>query len=628
MPGKRIIYQSLALLSLLGMTLTLYWPALGGPLLFDDYTSIEPLLELRPFPADWRAHVMSSTGPLGRPVSMLTFLANLCWSGDTLWAWKFTNLLLHCAVAGLLFALAKKLFSVCLPAQRDRAAGLAVFVTAVWLVHPLHPSTVLYTVQRMTQLSALFTAAGMLCYLSSRSRADGSRITRLLLWSPYLVFLPLAALSKETGLLLPLFLAVLDVTVLRDRGPSIQRQQAFVLHLVFLVVPLVLGVGYFVAHFDTALAAPYLRRGFTLGERLLTESRVLVQYLVQIVLPSRQRLGFFHDDTLLSTSLLSPPTTAVSIVALCTLLSAAWRWRQRAPLFACGILWFFAGHAMEASVVPLELMFEHRNYLPSFGIILAIVGAAEAAQSSISVRLNTRVVGCVVVGLSMLVTHSIVNDWRNEKNLYAAAYQAHPRSPSAAAQFAEEFTAQQRYDEARAVLAPLTGAGAEIHRWYLECRQRGAISAARLDLSVLMRERTLTTYAVTGLIEIANLGLDDRCRYSQPRFLALLSKAVNRPTVMPDNRQKLMIYHAHFAWKAQMYSEALANLEQAQAFKPADPTPLFLMSEWKMDRHDTAGAMAALQRAEALASNSRRDYSVIIARVRTRVNEQKVEAPR
>ena len=42
--------------------------------------------------------------------------------------------------------------------------------SCLWLLHALHVSTVLYTVQRMAQLSALFVFAGLLVYSYGRQR--------------------------------------------------------------------------------------------------------------------------------------------------------------------------------------------------------------------------------------------------------------------------------------------------------------------------------------------------------------------------------------------------------------------------------------------------------------------------
>ncbi len=627
MLGNRAFHQGLLITGLLGITAAIYWPGLAGALLFDDYVSIKPLLEKGSLPADWKAFVLSSTGPLGRPVSMLTFLANLHWFGGNLFAWKATNLFLHCGIGCVFYGVSKLLLPLCLPADRTQVTRLAFLTATIWLLHPLHPSTVLYTVQRMTQLSAFFMAAGVLCYLNGRSRPEDSRTARGLIWCSYLVFLPLAALSKEIGLLLPAFLAILEASVLRDVGPPTLRKQAIGLLILFLAIPFAAAFLYYATHFETALQQSYLNRGFTMSERLLTESRVLVQYLGQIFIPSRQRLGFFHDDTVLSTSLLSPPTTLLSIIVLSGLLLSALTLRRRAPIVTCGILWFFVGHSMESSIMPLELMFEHRNYFPSFGVIIATVGGLAGGKWPFSRRSAFGTVIAIVV-LYAIVTRSIVNDWRDEPSMYTAYYQAHPNSPTAASQLAELLVANRRYDEARAILAPLPGVGAEFHRWYVECRQRGLLADAMLNPEVITRERTLTTYAVTGLIELAKLGLDDVCSISASKFSELLDRAVVRPIVIPSNRQKLAIYAAHFAWKMRDYSAAFSWLENAHKMELDDPMPLFLMSEWKLARQDANGALRALEAAETVARHSRRDYSKMIARVRALINERKLGAPR
>jgi tetratricopeptide (TPR) repeat protein len=44
---------------------------------------------------------------------------------------------------------------------------------------------------------------------------------------------------------------------------------------------------------------------------------------------------------------------------------------KKQPLVGFGILWFFAGHMLESTLLPLEIAHEHRNYLADYGIILA-----------------------------------------------------------------------------------------------------------------------------------------------------------------------------------------------------------------------------------------------------------------
>lgn len=596
------------------ITVALYAPGLGGPLLFDDFASLRALLRADELPPDWPAYVFSNTGPLGRPVSMLSFLANTILHGDRLIAWKATNLVLHCANGALIFIFSVLLFLRCSECSPRLAYVAGFFVSAWWLWHPLQVSTVLYTVQRMTQLSTYFCLTGALLYAYTRLRSQDSVIARLRLWVVYVVCLPLAALSKEIGLLLPAFIFVLEFTALDRRGDPDLRRHARLLLLPFLLLPVLIVIAHYSLNFDTTLWAANARRGYTPWERLLTQTRVLVDYLGQILAPSRVRLGFFHDDIVISKSLFSPPTTAISSALLVALAATAVAARRRMPLFAAGVLWFFAGHLLESTVIPLEMMFEHRNYLPSTGILLAVTAVALHWLPRATLLSAPAI---AILALNAFVTASVVHDWSNEVRMYQSFYAAHPGSPNAASQYAEILSSQGKFRRAQAVLEPLPGAGAALHRWYLTCRETGRLSDSALDHAVLDRDRVLTTYAATGLIELTNLAIDRRCELSLPRLRALLTDALSRPTGRNANHQKLSLYAAHLAWAAQDQEGAYQALERAIDLKPGDPVPLLLLSEWKLEAGDRSGAERALARAEAVAAVSPRDHRALLEAVRT-----------
>jgi tetratricopeptide (TPR) repeat protein len=122
---------------------------------------------------------------------------------------------------------------------------------------------------------------------------------------------------------------------------------------------------------NAASVLHYSSRDFTLMERVLTESRVLLFYLKMIIMPTVQELGLNHDDFPLSHSLLDPPGTLLSLLALAALFTAALLLVGRQPLVSLGLLWFFTGHALESTILPLEIAHEHRNYLADYGILLA-----------------------------------------------------------------------------------------------------------------------------------------------------------------------------------------------------------------------------------------------------------------
>lgn len=134
---------------------------------------------------------------------------------------------------------------------------------------------------------------------------------------------------------------------------------------------MVIGL-YFAVSWTGLILAEYAFFDFTMAERLLTQPRVLVDYLGQILLPNPDGLSLHHDDFQFSRSWNDPPDTALSIALVFVLVGSALRWRRLAPVYSFAILWFFAGHLLESSFVALDLYFEHRNYMPMAGPALAV----------------------------------------------------------------------------------------------------------------------------------------------------------------------------------------------------------------------------------------------------------------
>ncbi|CAN0581221.1 unnamed protein product, partial [Ectocarpus sp. 12 AP-2014] len=278
------------------------------------------------------------------------------------------------------------------------------------------------------QLSALFTLLG-LC-LFSKWRADW--VTRS---APYpellraflllLIVWITAVLSKETGILLPWFLVLLEVFVFRGvyackRCVIVERGA-----LVLAIVPVFLV-------FSGPLIAPelfaaYENRPFTLSQRLLSEARILWSYVAWIAFPVTGALSLFHDDTSTSLSLFSPLTTVAAIVAWSLTLAGVVLVTRRAPLLAFGVLFFLVGHSIESTVLPLELVFEHRNYLPSIGVVLCIVVAVDAAASRVARASGFVLLSAYSVVLLLLLLMRLWA-WSDETRLYESSAQSNPDS--------------------------------------------------------------------------------------------------------------------------------------------------------------------------------------------------------
>ncbi len=325
----------------------------------------------------------------------------------------------------LVFALARQL-SHALARQHARYVDLdnpwpALLVAALWLLAPLNLTPVLYVVQRMTSLSALFVLAGLWCHVTGRLRmaeGDGRGF-----WLA-LAGLPLAGiggLAKEIAALYPLLVLVLEWTLLRGLGAP----RRWLLVGLAAVLPVALGIAYLFTHLGML---NFGGRAFTLEERVLTEARVLWLYLRMLFSPDLGLLGLFHDDIRTSIGLTSPWTTLPAVLGWLVLLPAAILGARRWPLAAFAVLFYLAGHALESTVFPLELVFEHRNYLPSFGPLFAL-GAGALLLAARARHGRWLKLGLVVyLGLFAAVTHLRAWDWSTEDRLILSEAERHPES--------------------------------------------------------------------------------------------------------------------------------------------------------------------------------------------------------
>jgi hypothetical protein len=380
-------------------------------------------------------------GPLRRPISMFTFALNRTFFGPGPLSFKITNLAIELLNGLLLLGFTQRLlrsgrirWSMDWTDREIDYTALAV-VTA-WLLLPLNLTSVLYVVQREAALAATFTIAGVWFYLAARER----QIERGEGWIPlttgFALFLVLAALAKESGALLVAYVLLLEALLFRFRGRSGRISRGTLLfYLVFLILPALAGL---VWTYETGLLS-YAGRPFTLGERLLSENRVVLHYIGWALLPNLADFTVFHHLTP-STGWLHPPQTLLSALALVTLLVLAFLLRRKNPLAALGIGWFFVGQLMESTIFPLELVFEQRNYLADWGLVLVVFSLLLLAQPRLRHK-NARItVALLLIAFYASVTAQWAWAWRNDVALALDQATFHPRSPRAAYFLGEELS--------------------------------------------------------------------------------------------------------------------------------------------------------------------------------------------
>jgi hypothetical protein len=358
-------------------TALIYWPGLTGTFLFDDYPQIviNANLDNVHSAQDIQRVLMSgNAGPGGRGIALLTFAAQKAIHGLNPYPFKLFNLAIHLVNGLILYFLAVQILTPSSERQTTNRRLLKLLPLAIalwWLVNPMGLTSVLYVVQRMTSMAALFTLTGLLLYVHFRRRHLESGRGNINAIVSLVLFTTLSYYSKENGLLTLAYAFLLETFVFRWAGilgPFGLREQRFGRTL--LISGLIAVVVYLV--FIAQLTAGYEGRNFTLWERWLTQTRVLWFYIYQILIPNIGWYGLYQDSFTTSQGLLTPLSTLFSIVGHVALMLLAYRLRNTAPLFSLGIFWFYAGHSLESTVFPLEMVYEHRNYLPMFGILLAV----------------------------------------------------------------------------------------------------------------------------------------------------------------------------------------------------------------------------------------------------------------
>ncbi len=366
----------------------------------DDIPALQGMQTVHNVGDAYRYILTGTAGELGRPVALASFfLDDNTWPSPP-YRFKRTNLQLHLLTGVALAWLSLLLCRVMNQQQEARNQTIAVITMGVWLLHPFNVSTTLYVVQRMAQLSMLFTVIGLLAYTHGRITA-ARNVAGGYLWMSTGIAIggTLATLSKENGVLILLFALAIEYLILRQGGVDSPRKWNR-WATVFLFLPLTVFVSWLLWRIPS-IQSGFAARPFSMSERLMTESRIIFDYLGHIIVPVRQGTGIFHDDYVLSRSLLDPISTLLAVGGLIGLGLTAFLSRTRYPVLAFAIIWFFISHLLESTIFPLELYFEHRNYLAMYGILFAMVYYLFTIPSDVSKFLQASL---VIFGILTAVT--------------------------------------------------------------------------------------------------------------------------------------------------------------------------------------------------------------------------------
>jgi Tfp pilus assembly protein PilF len=370
--AERVNYERLLILLTAVAVFFIYAKTLTGDFIFDDRHNIRDnphirLTQLTPKSLYKAAH----DGPSSRrPVAMVSFALNFFFHGYNVVSYHLTNILIHITNGLLLYLFIAMTWRTPAMVSRDEKYGWVAFFTAfIWLVHPIQSQSVSYIVQRMNSMATMFYLFSMVFYVKARF-AEAKR--QKAAWFSAAVVAGILALgSKEIAVTLPFFVILYEWYFFQylNREWFKKRIPVWIGMLILLTFIALIFLGS--SPLEKILSG-YATHDLTMAERGLSQFRVVIFYISLLLWPHPSRLNLDHDFQP-SLSVLDPGTTVLAIGAIAGFIVSAMLLAKKERLISFCILWYFGNLVIESSIIGLELIFEHRNYLPSMFFILAAV---------------------------------------------------------------------------------------------------------------------------------------------------------------------------------------------------------------------------------------------------------------
>jgi protein O-mannosyl-transferase len=410
------------------LTFLAYSRSLHAPFVLDDHMYLDPS----------RLKSISQYLTLSRrSVSYLSFALNYHFSGMNVVAFRLTNIICHIVSAGLVFYLTY--ITLNLPAVRDKygkpgdkktSLFIALFTATLFSLHPIQTSAVTYITQRMTVMAAMFSFAGIILYVRGAITAGKEYIYY---YSFSVLFIMLAIFSKENAVMVLPVLMLYDFMFISSFRWSEFRKRFIPLAVLGIIMGC--AVAYYL-HADvisneiiSLFSNPNTPMGtykwsgvdinWTPVEYILTELRVVSRYIFLILVPLPSYMVFDYSNAYpVSKSLFHPVTTVFSLVSLVTMLFFPLRFFKKFPLISFGILWYLITISLESFIaIGLDPYFEHRNYLPSYGLFLVLASLFVYTDRS-PVKVRKELIILIAALLLSVLTFTRNGVWREESLLW------------------------------------------------------------------------------------------------------------------------------------------------------------------------------------------------------------------
>ncbi|MBU0481041.1 MAG: tetratricopeptide repeat protein [Proteobacteria bacterium] len=444
-------FHIISVLLIIILTTLAYLNSLHGIFDFDDVAHITDNSFIRIRDLSWASlSPLFSKGPSSqRWLPMMSLAVNYRFGGYEVFGYHLVNILLHLLTSLLLYWFFRLVLRHSgLEFSERRLSEISLVAVLLWALHPLQTNVVTYVVQRMTSFAALFSIGVCICYLKGRLESRAAR--RGIWWGAALLLWVLALSSKENSAIIPLVLLGYDYYFLRRPGESGRT------HLLALLLVAIVGGAVALKFLGSkpmvVIQAGYVKYGFSMAERLLTESRVIFYYLGLLLLPLPSRLNLSYDYPL-SRSLLNPPLTlpaVAGIVLLIVLVVLLYRMGRMGRLWSFALFWYLINLVIESSVFPIEIIYEHRLYLPA--MLLFLVTAAQVyslgGKRPAVVRSGAAVL-CLLLAIGTWQRNKV---WASEESLWLDVVEKSPKMARGYTNLGRVYNTLGRYDKSMEVL--------------------------------------------------------------------------------------------------------------------------------------------------------------------------------
>lgn len=407
-------HEAILVLFLCVVTFCAYSNTLQSPFVFDDTGNIIENTHIRWDHLSLENVMKVATQSLSknRPVANISFALNYYFDGYDVAGYRLVNVLIHIASGIFLFFVVKATLTLpSVPIGAHRSRLIPFFTSLIWLLHPLHTQSVTYIVQRMNSMAAMFYILALLLYIKGRLSAKKKWGITLFI-SSFLAGV-MALGSKQIAATLPVMILFYEWCFFKNLERAWIRDNVVRFLVCFVVFSCVALFYLDMDPFERILGG-YGRRDFTMTQRVLTEFRVVVFYLSLIFFPHPSRLSLDHYFPL-SYSMIAPISTVFSCLLIMGSIAFSVYQAKKKPVFLFCTLWFFGNLLIESSIIGLEIIFEHRTYLPSMFVVLGLVLMIYKFAPSFWLRIP------VLLGIAMICavfTYERNGIWQNRVTLW------------------------------------------------------------------------------------------------------------------------------------------------------------------------------------------------------------------